>query len=364
MTPLEPVRDPARAARGTLLGMNTPTGGEGGALRLVQVGFGGWGRDWAARVRATPEVRVVGTVDAVPEAARAAGKLYGLGDGACFTSLEGALAGTAADVVLVTAGAAAHAPLVRTALGAGKHVLVEKPFALTLSDAQALVDMAAAENLTLMVSQNYRFFPAAWTARRLVAEGALGEVGSVYTDFRVDMAARLPAGSPYFALPDPLLLDMAVHHFDLMRFTLGEAASVGCATWNPPGSPFTDAPVANATVGLRSGATVAYRGSWLGAPPTFWSGVWRVEGSSGVLTWTGRNGLDLSGEQVTLNGREIPLAPLPDLPRTGRRGVLLEFAEAVRTGREPLSSGRDNLGTLALTLAAIASAAAGRTVSL
>lgn len=341
--------------------METPTGNKGGALRLVQVGFGGWGRDWAARVRATPEVRVVGVVDAVPEAAHAAGKLYGLGDEACFTSLAAALAGADADAVLVTAGAAAHAPLALEALGAGKHVLVEKPFALTLSDARALVDAAAAKNLTLMVSQNYRFFPAAWAVRELVAAGALGEVGSVYADFRVDMAARLPAGSPYFALPDPLLLDMAVHHFDLMRFTLGEAAAVGCATWNPPGSPFTDAPVANATVDLRSGAAVAYRGSWLGAPPTLWSGTWRVEGSSGVLTWTGRNGVDLTGEQVTLNGREVPL---PDLPHTGRRGVLREFAEAVRAGREPLSSGRDNLGTLALTLAATESARAGRTVSL
>ena len=275
--------------------MNTRAGDGSGALRLVQVGFGGWGRDWAARVRATPEVRVVGVVDAVPEAVRAAGKLYGLGEEACFTSLAGALAETDADAVLITAGAAAHAPLALSALGAGKHVLVEKPFALTLSDAQGLVDAAGAGGLTLMVSQNYRFFPAAWTVRRLVAEGALGEVGSVYADFRVDRAARLPAGSSYFALPDPLLLDMAVHHFDLMRFTLGEAAAVNCATWNPPGSPFADAPVANATVNLRSGAKVAYRRSWLGAPPTLWSGTWRLEGS-GVLIWTGRNGFDLTGE--------------------------------------------------------------------
>lgn len=341
--------------------MDTRKEDERGALRLVQVGFGGWGRDWATRVRISPEVRVVGVVDAAAEAVHAAGKLYGLRDEAQFTSLGEALANTDADAVLVTAGAAAHTPLVLTALEAGKHVLVEKPFALTLSDAQALVDAAKARSLTLMVSQNYRFFPAAWAVRELVAEGALGEIGSVYTDFRVDMAARLPAGSSYFALPDPLLLDMAVHHFDLARFTLGEAAAVNCATWNPPGSPFTDAPVANATLELVSGATVAYRGSWLGAPPTLWSGAWRLEGSSGVLTWTGRNGLDLSGEQVTLNGRGVPL---PDLPRTGRRGVLREFAEAVQTGREPLSSGRDNLGTLALTLAAIESAKAGRTVSL
>lgn len=330
------------------------------ALRLIQVGFGGWGRDWAAHVRSTPEVRIVGVVDAQAEAARAARALYGLPEECGFTSLAAALAGTDAEAVLITAGAAAHAPLALGALRAGKHVLVEKPFALTLADARALVDAAAARNRVLMVSQNYRFFPAAWSARERVAEGALGEVGSVYVDFRTDMAERLPAGHPYFALRDPLLLDMAVHHFDLMRFVLGDAEAVGCTTWNPPGSPFAHDPVADAAVALASGARVAYRGSWLGNPATLWSGAWRLEGTRGVLTWTGRNGRDLAGERVTLRGRRVPL---PDLPRTGRQGVLLAFAETVRTGREPLTSGRDNLRTLALTLAAIRSAETGRTVS-
>jgi len=339
-------------------------------VRLVHTGFGGWGLDWASIVRDTPEVEAVAVSDPNPVALAAARARYGLPEHACFARLERALAETEADAVLITAAARAHAPLALSALEAGKHVLVEKPFALTLAEAQAVVDAAAARNRVLMVSQNYRFFPAPWAVRELVAEGAIGEVGSVYTDFRVNMVRRLRAGHPYLALSDPLLLDMAIHHFDLMRFTLGEAVGVNCSSWNPSDSPFTHAPVASAVVRLETG-TVSYRGSWLGGPPTQWAGVWRLEGSRGQLGWTSRNGRDLSGERVTLRGRRVAL---PELPHTGRRGVLGAFAEAVASGHEltnheppnhePPSSGRSNLGTLALTLGAVASAAAGRAVSL
>lgn len=332
------------------------------ALRLVHVGFGGWGLDWVKQVQATPEVEIVAAADPNPAALGAARELYNLPETRAFAGLEAALAAVDADAVLITAGAAVHAPLALIALEARKHVLVEKPFAPTLAEARAVADAAEAQNRVLMVSQNYRFFPAPWAVRDLLLEGALGDVGSVYVDFRVDMPRRLPAGHPYLSLYEPLLLDMAIHHFDLMRFTLArEATAVSCSSWNPPGSPFVNAPVAAAAVRFGAGAAVSYRGSWLGRPRTHWGGVWQLDGSKGRLSWTSRNGFDLSGERVTLRGRRVRL---PELPRTGRRGVLAEFADAAATGREPISSGRHNLGSLELTIGAIESAAAGRTLTL
>ncbi len=334
------------------------------ALRLLHIGFGGWGLDWTRIVRNTPEVEVVGIADMNETALGAARLKYGLPEEAAFLSLEGALAALEPEAVLITAGAAVHAPLALTALAAGAHVLVEKPFAPTLAEAEGVVAAAKAQNRVLMVSQNYRHFPAPRAVRDLVTEGAIGTVGSVYVDFRVDMAGRLSAGHPYFSLYEPLLLDMAIHHFDLMRFTLSqEPLSVACSSWNPPESPFTYAPAASATVTLDGGAAVAYRGSWLSAPQTCWAGEWRLEGTKGRITWTSRRGGvdDLSGERVTLRGRKVTL-PTPE--RTGRRGVLTEFAGAVAGGGEPLSSGVHNLKTLALTLGAIASASEGRRLAL
>jgi predicted dehydrogenase len=332
------------------------------ALRLIHAGFGSWGLDWVRHTTAVPEVRVVGVVDPRPAALEAARARYALPETAAFTSLGDALAATDAEAVLITAPAAAHAPLALEALAAGKHVLIEKPLAETLEAARAVVGAAERRGRVLMVSQNYRFFPAPLAVRALLAEGALGELGSVYVDFRFPMGRLLPAGHPYFALRDPLLLDMAIHHFDLLRFSLAqEARAVSCVAWNPPGSPFAHPAVAAAAVQLQAGAVMSYRGSWLSTPRTNWAGVWRLEGSRGKLTWTSRNGRDLTGEGVTLRGRRVPL---PEVANPGRRGVLAAFAEAVATGRNPPSSGRENLGSLALTLGAVAAAASGRAVAL
>jgi predicted dehydrogenase len=86
------------------------------ALRLLHVGFGGWGLDWTRIVRNTPEVEIVGVADMNEQALASARDLYGLPEHAAFTSLETALSELEADAVLITAGAAVHAPLALTAL--------------------------------------------------------------------------------------------------------------------------------------------------------------------------------------------------------------------------------------------------------
>ena len=130
-------------------------------MRIIQVGLGGFGRDWAERVLPqVPEAEVVGTADvfaASRERAVAAG-LTSAED--CYASVEEALEATDAEAVLVTASLVGHVPAARAALSAGRHVLVEKPFAPSVAEAKELIELADAQNLTIAVSQNYRFFPA------------------------------------------------------------------------------------------------------------------------------------------------------------------------------------------------------------
>jgi predicted dehydrogenase len=130
-------------------------------LRLVQVGLGVWGLDWAVEV--LPHVRdvePVGYVDPDPAALRRISAALGVGPELCFPSLAEALAQVDCDAVLASLPTAFHVPVARVALEAGKHVIVEKPFAPTLEGAAGLVWLAEARGLTLMVSQNYRHYPA------------------------------------------------------------------------------------------------------------------------------------------------------------------------------------------------------------
>lgn len=334
------------------------------ALRLIHIGMGGWGRDW--EVNAIPrvtEVERVAIVDADEPTLKLAQEKLDLPDKLCFTSLDDALAHVEADAVLVTVPIEGHVPVSLAALDAGLHVLCEKPFAPTMDAALQVVTAAEQRRRILMVSQNYRFFPAVRKAAELVQSKALGPSGPVAVDFRRYANTAAVGTNKHYLLHHPLLYDMAIHHFDMMRMVLGqEAREIYCKITDPAWSRFTEEASVAATVSFEGGATVSYRGSWVSTgPQTPWAGEWRIDCEDGQIAFTSRNGQGLSGDQVTTQeiGGDPMNVKLPKLPYTGRAGALATFAAAVATGKEPESSGRANLGSLALMYAAARSAASG-----
>src|ERR1700737_4431833 len=105
-------------------------------LRLLQVGMGAWGRDWAWRIiPGVKTVKHVGCVDVNPDALALATAQVGIPPDRCFTSLDVALEATKPDMVLVTTVLPGHVPTARAALEAGKAALVEQPFARRVADA-------------------------------------------------------------------------------------------------------------------------------------------------------------------------------------------------------------------------------------
>lgn len=326
-------------------------------LRVIQVGLGGWGRDWARTLAAHPQVcTTLAWVDSSAQALELLQEELGVDASRCFPSLQAALAATPdAEAVLVTTALPGHAPVALEAIAAGKHVLVEKPMAPSLADAHEMVAAAEVAGTRLMVSQNYRFYPAARAVAALIAEGALGAVGDVSVEFR-------QFGS-HHALPDPLLLDMSIHHFDLIRFVLGqEPVSITCHAWNPPWSGFVDPATAAATIELDGGAVVRYHGSWVSTrEPTLWAGEWVIECADGAIEWTGRDNTTTDGDAVTIHHRDgtTEAVALPPMSEFDRVGSIAELRDAVRADREPVPSGADNLTTLALTLGALQAARSG-----
>jgi predicted dehydrogenase len=337
------------------------------AIRLVQVGMGGWGRNWVNHViHHYEDVALVACVDLNAETLAQAQQLLNIPPERCFLTLQSAPATVEADAVLITASLPAHIPVTLEALNAGKHVLLEKPFAPTIALAQQVVTTAAKRHRVLMISQNYRFFPAVRAVTALIREGTLGSVGSVSIDFRRYNNTSAVEGHRHYKVWQPLLVDMAIHHFDLMRAVLGqEPSQINCQTWNPPWSKFVDPASAAATITFDGGAVVNYRGSWVSpGPRTCWSGEWHIECSGGEIVWTSRD--DTAPDHVGIRrlGKRARQVKLPEIPLTDRLGSLEAFVQAVRTGQEPECTGEDNLHTLALMLAAVESATSRVPVSI
>jgi predicted dehydrogenase len=336
-------------------------------LRVLQVGLGGWGRDWAQRVVPdVAEVDLVGYVDPDPNALARLQDAVPVAPAQCFLTLERAIEATTPEAVLVTATLPGHAPITRAALAAGLHVLVEKPFAESIELGRQLVELAAARRKVLMVSQNYRFYPAARKVAQLVSEARLGKLHEVSIDFRRYSPGTGNARGRHHFESQPLLVDMSVHHFDLLRLILDrEPERVFCEAWNPEWSGFSGPSVAVASIQFEGGIVVSYRGSWVSTGPvTPWSGEWRMDFEDGEIFWTSRDDDGARRDRVAIHKpKHTPkVVPLPALAQSDREGTLTEFARAILEGREPECSGRDNLGTLALVAAAVESARQGQPI--
>ncbi|MER8604887.1 Gfo/Idh/MocA family oxidoreductase [Mesorhizobium sp. M1233] len=340
-------------------------------VRLVQVGLGEWGVNWANSViPQIKDVEIVGYV--VRSQERAAAARVRLGDHVTpfFLSLEEALKQTAADGVLVLTTTEAHVDLVSRALAVGCHVLVEKPFVPSVAEARTLVRMAEDRGLVLMVNQNFRFFPAAQRAADLVREGKLGEIAAVSIAFRRMLTYESEASATWHhELQHPLIADLGIHHFDLMRMVIGrEPVSVFCTAPRPSWSEFNDPGTAAAIVVFEGDVTVSWTGSWEARSDTPFSGDWYMQCQRGEVTWACRGDRDvtLDGDRVMVvegHGENRAEALLRD-QLFGRAAVLQAFAEAIVSKSRPwfFPDGSDNIKSLALMEAAIQSCETGTVV--
>lgn len=328
-------------------------------MRVIQVGLDGWGRAWAQLVRTTPGVELVGVADSAAQARRWAANTLELPEAACHATLEQALKEQACDAVLVTTPLETHRGVAEMALRAGKHVLVEKPLATTLPDAAALVATATEVNRILMVGQNYRFSPWTRAVQHAVATGEVGTLIAVRVACRRDTRSLFPPDDFRYQIRHPYLIDMALHHMDLLRVITGQDITrVYAQGWGAPDSPYLHQPTVAALLTLKDGATTAYEGDWATREPeTSWNGEWELIGERGRLRWTGEPATRDTG-QITLHPYDAPprlISPLSRDEGSDRAGMLSAFRIAVATGQEPETSAQDNIPSLAAVLACVRS---------
>jgi len=319
------------------------------AFSVLQVGVGLWGRSWAELVARARGFRLAGVVDARPAGREWARSALGV---PVFARLDRALTAARPDGVLLVSPPETHRGLAEIALAAGSHVLVEKPLAPTPADAAAIAVAADRNGRYVVVAQNYRFRRQSRALRQLVRGGALGSLEAIRIECRRDLRAAWVSSRDWRGrMPHPYLLDMAVHHFDLIRAITGEeVAEVDARSWRAPDGPFRFDATVEAILTLADGTPVAYHGTWADSlgRETSWNGDWEIVGTKGRATWTGGLRDALRGT-VRVAGRP---AALPVLPVLDRLAMLHELRDAAENGHEPECSARDNLLTLAAVFAA------------
>ena len=315
-------------------------------MKVIQVGMGGMGNAWLRAVQASPEVEYAGFVEVNPTISAEQVEQYALDGDKVFTSLDAALDAVQADGVINVTPPQFHRQVSIAALEASVPVLSEKPLADTLAAAQDIVDAANRTGVLHMVAQNYRYHAPTQTLFRTLQQGDMGPIGAVKVDF---------FKGPHFGgfreeMPFPLIIDMSIHHFDLMRFFLGRnPVAVYGRSWNPSWSWFKGD--ASAAVMLDFGdALVSYNASWCSqGQVTPWNANWRFECAEGVIA--------LTDDQVTTQRPEgeVEAVPTLELPRLGQAYLLHEFYEAVMLGKPPMTTCQDNIKSLGIVFDVIQS---------
>lgn len=141
---------------------------------VALVGFGYWGPNLARNLQALAGPRWRYLVDASPERRERAAQLYP--QVSVVPSLDEMLADEEVTAVVVATPAATHAPLTRLLLESGRHVLVEKPLALTTVDAVALAKLAQERGRVLMVGHTFEFVPAVRAMKQIIDAGEIGDL--------------------------------------------------------------------------------------------------------------------------------------------------------------------------------------------
>jgi myo-inositol 2-dehydrogenase / D-chiro-inositol 1-dehydrogenase len=325
-------------------------------------------------LRGLPSLTVVAVADVDAERTRAVAERFGIGRR--YTDPADLVADPDVDIVCVCTPPSTHAAIGVAALEAGKHLLVEKPIAASLADADRLIDVAErAPDLVTMVGFNLRHHPLVREAKRHVASGAIGDVEFVRTVFssRVRYEKGLPGWRMRRDSGGGALADVAIHHFDLWRYLLGvEVDEIYASSRSGDSDDWTAA----VTARLSGGAVAAAAFSQCAAE----GNDVEVVGSAGRLSisFYRFDGLEYRAASVfpgSLGGRvRAMLDTARALPgavsAAARGGAFLDsyrsqwshFAECVRTRGRVDCTLEDGRRALEISRAAIASADSNRPV--
>lgn len=320
-------------------------------MDVAIVGCGFIAQAYAEALAATPAVRLTATMDLAEERAAALAAAY---DAEAYASLDALLTHAPAPLIVNLTIHHAHAEVTRACLKAGRHVFSEKPLALSARDAHALVDLAAAKGLRLGAAPAASLFgDAQQLAWRYLREDRLGPVRMVYADANLGRVPEWNANPEPFLRIGPLL-DGAVYPLTLLTAWLGPVVAVEAAhqaRLNPDfernGKRVTVDTPDHHTAMLRfaSGARARLTASFYVPHQTQHFNSLEFHGDEGSLYLRNAGDLAWMGDGGDLQFARLgdPYQPLA-LPKLGESfsyaTPIVDMAEAIADGRDPVAHGR------------------------
>jgi predicted dehydrogenase len=297
-----------------------------GPLRVGVVGVGHLGQHHARILAALPDATLVAVADVDTSRAREIGMRHGADSCAHWRDLVGRV-----DAVSIAVPTVAHTEVALGCIEAGMAVLVEKPMASSLEEADAMIEAAAGRGVALAVGHTERFNPAAVAALPFVSRPRFVEVHRLGT-------------FPERSLDIDVIFDLMIHDLDLLLTSVGSDVAdlevVGVNVLTPK------ADIANARIRFASGCIANLTASRISREKVRKARFFQQDAYVSI---------DFGAREAEMyrlvrgNGRPvIQGGPIPVTPEEPLQRELADFVEAVRERRAPIVTGEAGRRALAL----------------
>ena len=342
-------------------------------VRVGVIGLG-MGRAHLSGYKSCPDCEIAAICDVDTARLARAGEEFGVAT--LLTSYEEMLKMDELDAVSIALPNYLHAPVTIAAFAAGKHVLCEKPMAMTVQEASQMVDASKIAGRKLMIHFNYRFTPHAQLLKQYVDAGELGEIYFARTGWH--RRRGVPGMGSWFTIQELSgggpLIDLGVHRLDLALWLMGnpdpvEVLGATFAKFGPRmaesiGKKYTVEDMACGLIRLSNGAAIAVDVSWASNTEKAEDMFTQLFGDRGGAEQ--RNvgegydpGLRIFREKYGAVEDVTPKSiPAP------KEGPQAHFIRCIRTGETPIATGEHGLQIQKILNGLYESAKSGRSVVL
>jgi predicted dehydrogenase len=314
-------------------------------VRMGIIGAGGWGRMHARTYASTAGVQLTGVVDSDTARAEALAEEF---DAKAYSDARGMLASSEIDAVSIVTPDFAHDDLLLDAVAAGKHILCEKPLAMTVEACERIVAAAEQAGILLMVDFHARWSPPIYRAFEALRGGEIGAPQHVY--YRLNDRISVPTEMLSWADKSSVLWFVGSHAIDTVRWLLqDEAARVYCVSGRSvlKQRGIESADYYLSTLEFQNGATAVIENSWIlpNTMPNIVDLKCQIVGSDGALYIDQSH--NRAVEKYTADAGSYPDTYVMPLVHGRQEGFaaasIRHFVECVREGNPPLVTGRDGL---------------------
>lgn len=336
-------------------------------IRFAIVGCGHIAKKHAEAIKNAEGAELIAVCDTIPENMEFYTSEYGAKP---YINYDEMILNPEIDVINICTPSGSHAPLTVKAANAGKHIVVEKPIALSLKDTDAMIEACEKNNVKMAVLHPNRFRPAMLELRKAMDEGRFGKLSHANATVRWNRDQAYYDQAPWRGTKEfdgGVLMNQAIHNLDLLVWMMGDVEEVysmaATRLRNIEAEDVSTGVVRfkNGSLGVIEAATTIYPKNFEESLSIFGeNGTVKIGGKTAnfVEHWQMESIVEEEAEKIKECIKEDPFG------KPGHQWIIEDMIEAIKEDRHPIVNGIEGKKALELVIALYESAESGQPVKI